>query len=70
MGRIEHPLLDGDKPPIRPKTAARNHTIPQKSNKRIFSLRQDAGRGVVIPRPANGGAVSARGVPAPVTTVS
>ena len=36
MGRIEHPLLDGDKPPIRPKTAARNHTIPQKSNKCIF----------------------------------
>jgi hypothetical protein len=29
MGRIEHTLLDEDKPPIRPKTA-RNHTIPQK----------------------------------------
>jgi hypothetical protein len=43
MGRIEHPLLDGDKPPIRPKTAARyNHTIPQKSHK-CFNLRLTKG---------------------------
>ncbi len=38
MGRIEHPLLDGDKLPIRPKTAARNHTIPKKVTSISFLL--------------------------------
>jgi hypothetical protein len=38
MGRIEHPLLDGDKPPIRPKTVARNHTIPKKVTSIFFLL--------------------------------
>jgi hypothetical protein len=34
VGRIEHKLLDGDKPPNRPKTNGRNTIIPQESNER------------------------------------
>ena len=46
MGRIEHTLLDGDKPPIRPKTAARNHTIPQKvTGVSICALTKERGPG-------------------------
>jgi hypothetical protein len=44
MGRIEHKLLDGDKPPNRPKTNGRNTIIPQESNERnIFPQRKRAG---------------------------
>jgi hypothetical protein len=44
MGRIEHTLLDGDAAPtdLRPKTFARNPTIPHKSAE-CFYLRQRAG---------------------------
>jgi hypothetical protein len=37
-GRIEHTLLDGEFSvrPNRPKTFARNHTIPHKSDKRFY----------------------------------
>jgi hypothetical protein len=49
-GRIEHTLLDGEFSirPNRPKTFARNHTIPHKSDKRFY-LRQRAGvlRGLI-----------------------
>jgi hypothetical protein len=43
-GRIEHTLLDGEFSvrPNRPKTFARNHTIPHKSAE-CFYLRQRAG---------------------------
>jgi hypothetical protein len=43
MGRIEHTLLDGDKPPIRPKTAARDHILPQESNEHSISPQQSCG---------------------------
>jgi hypothetical protein len=47
MGRIEHTLLDEDKPPIRPKTVARNHTIPQKvTGVSICALTKGARAGV------------------------
>ena len=51
MGRIEHTLLDGEFSvrPNRPKTFARNPTIPHKSAE-CFYLRQSAGVLVMLSR--------------------
>jgi hypothetical protein len=43
MGRIEHSLLVGDKPPNRPKTAARTNMVSQESNEHIILLQESCG---------------------------
>jgi hypothetical protein len=49
-GRIEHTLLVGDGHPNRPKTFARNHTIPQKPQMFLFTTK---GRGITWSYPGS-----------------
>jgi hypothetical protein len=54
MGRIEHTLLVGDGHPNRPKTFARNPTIPHKSDKRFYLPQRAGVLRALIQDPANG----------------
>jgi hypothetical protein len=38
MGRIEHPFLNGNKPPIRPKTVARDLLSPKAPGRTLGRL--------------------------------